>query len=151
MICWIQWIDFLKGIPYIKEKKLKANPYFGWQYIVSNSREVVINIFVSFLLCKNRIKNSTRKCIGHDCQNHLLSWLREKYWYRLRQRLLICVWNLVLWNKMDNECFRNQHSIADPLSALKIGRQTGHKSIWHTSETEDFFSRGIGLFPYPSV
>jgi len=34
-----------------------------------------------------------------NCENHLLSWFRRRYWCRLRQKVLICIRNLVLWNK----------------------------------------------------
>jgi hypothetical protein len=49
------------------------------------------------------------------------------------------------------EDFRKQHCIFAPLVAQKIGRQTGHESIWYTPKTEDFFSKSIGLSPFPSM
>jgi hypothetical protein len=47
--------------------------------------------------------------------------------------------------------YSKQHCILASLVAQKIGRQTSHESIWHTPKTEDFFSKGIGLFPFPSI
>jgi hypothetical protein len=35
-----------------------------------------------------------------------LNWVRGRYWYRLRQRLLICVSNLALWNKNEQAMFQ---------------------------------------------
>jgi len=53
--------------------------------------------------------------------------------------------------KTEKQDYRKQHCIFAPLVAQKIGRQTGHESIWYTPKTEDFFSKSIGLSPFPSM
>jgi len=44
---------------------------------------------------------------------------------------------------MNNE-FRKQHSMIDPLVALKIGRQDHHGLVGNIQDIEDFFWKGLG-------
>jgi hypothetical protein len=50
--------------------------------------------------------------------NYLVTIISLTYCKRFRLEMLYC------GTKMNNQCFRKQHSIADHLVALKIGRQT---------------------------
>jgi len=57
-------------------------------------------------------------------------------------KIIFCGLSLEIWyNDSDShfEEFRKQHCIADPLVALKIGRQTRYVLARDVQETEDFF------------
>jgi hypothetical protein len=53
--------------------------------------------------------------------------------------------------KVRNQEYRKKHCIATPLVAQKIGKQTYHGLPRDTQETEDFFSKGMGLSPFHSM
>jgi hypothetical protein len=52
---------------------------------------------------------------------------------------LITISNIALSGKIQNHEFRKQHSIPDPLVALKISRQTRPGLVRGAQTTEDFF------------
>ena len=54
---------------------------------------------------------------------------------------------------MDNrlEDYRKQHCIFVPLLGLERGRLTHHGLTGITPKSKDFFSKGIGLLPFPSM
>ena len=70
---------------------------------------------------------------------------KDTVYWRLGFEMLYCK------AKSTNRTFWKQHCIFVPLVAQEIGSQVSHESIWHTPKTEDFFSKGIGLSPFPSM
>ena len=71
--------------------------------------------------------------------------------YRLRQKLLIWVCNVVLKVEIKKNNYRKQSRIATPLVASEMGRQTQHGLTWKLLKSEDFIRKVISVISLPSM